>query len=697
MRVRNVRPRPRTLAAVTALTVCLIVPLGREHHEYIRTVLWGGAILASAVGWGAIVANRLYGKDARVGWGLEAALGMAVHLALGGLLAMLSLVSAATCYVAVTLGVVLFAFEAWRRAEANVGPPASDSEEGMGSSGPSIAGGVVVLVLGVAVLHYLAHAAVRTANIFDDYQAYFVFPKQLLATGTLIEPFSSRRIDAYGGQSYLQALVLAFSTVSRIGVLDNGICVLVLAGLAVGWVRERRRLPLVVGVLAVLALITLPYFDIYVIPKNAGSELSGAVFFLAIFRVLDRSRRPDESAWANALALALVASAACTLRQTNLPAAVLIPAFYYVARMMREGDARRRWAQETALAVFFSLALLLPWMVLAYRSCGTPLYPLILGNSASSYVRFEPISALERARYFLMATGYPARLPGLVLALTAGLVVPCRASLALRASLVGSALAMIVIVNALAPTDVVDATDRYIFPFGLAYFLAVSLVAARGVVRPTIAPGRSVTALALVVAAVVLQLGQTHFGASYAHTTANTLGQSYVADMDAVEGALRDPWPTSHLVREDAAYLALQRTVPEHATLLVILDQPFRLDFRRNRIFSWDQPGAVSPPPHLPIGQGSDALARYLLGQGVRYVAYCYGTSPHYNHSWLNLLRGTVPPHDGMSAGPVLRNLARAYVDIFANLQKLTATRKQLYDHYGTYVLDLATPASAPV
>jgi len=403
-RVRSVRPTPRVLAAVAALVVCLVVPPGREHHDYIRTVLWGGAILASAVGWGGLVAHRLYGKDARVGWGLEAALGMAVHLALGGLLAMLSLVSVTTCYVAVTLGVVLFAVEAWRRAAANVASPGSDSEEGMGSNGPTIAGGVVVLVLGVALLHYLGHAAVRPANIFDDYQAYFVFPKQLLATGTLIEPFSSRRIDAYGGQSYLQALVLAFSTVSRIGVLDNGICVLVLAGLAIGWVRERPRLPLAAAVLALLGLIKLPYFDVYVSHKNGASEFSGAVFFLVIFRVLDRPRRAGESAWANALALALVASAACTLRQSNLTAAALIPAFYYGAGMVREDDARRRWAEEAALAVLFSLALLLPWMVLAYRSCGTPRYPLILGNGAKSYVSFEPISAMERARYFVMAS-----------------------------------------------------------------------------------------------------------------------------------------------------------------------------------------------------------------------------------------------------------------------------------------------------
>jgi len=159
----------------------------RLHQD--RAVCVGGAILASAVGWGAIVAHRVYGNDAWVGWGLEAALGMAVHLALGGLLAMFSLVSVTTCYVAVTLGVVLFAFEARRRAAANAAPTGSAPQAGMGSNDPSIAGGVVILFLGVALLHYLGHAAVRPANIFDDYQAYLVFPKQLLATGTLIEPF----------------------------------------------------------------------------------------------------------------------------------------------------------------------------------------------------------------------------------------------------------------------------------------------------------------------------------------------------------------------------------------------------------------------------------------------------------------------------------------------------------------------------
>ena len=697
------------LVSVVALAVCVAVPTGLVHDDYLRTVLWGAAILASAVGWGAVIARRLYGDDARVGWGLEAALGMAVYLALGGLLAMLSLVSVTTCYIAVSLGVARFAFEAWRRVDAEVAPAGSEPRKGTGTH-PGIVGvTVVILFFGVALFHYFGWAAERYANIDDDFQAYFSFPKQLLATGTLVEPFSSRRIDSYGGQSYLQALVLAFSTVSRIGLLDYGICALVLAGLVVGWVREHPRFPLAVAVPALLGLFTLHYF--YGLGYNTASEFSGAVFFFAIFRVLDRPRRAGESAWANALALALVASGACTLRPTNFAAAVLIPAAYYGLRMAREGDARRRWAQEAALAAFFSLALLVPWMVLAYRSCGTPLYPLILGNGAKDYISFEPISAVEKARYFVMASLYPGRLPGLLLALAAGLFVPSRASLSLRASLAGTAVAAIMLFNALAPADSVDSTDRYLFPFGLAYLLAVSLVAAAALANRAMTPVRSATAVTLVVGALVLQLFQGR----------NTLALSYFADLYAIDTALAGP-PLSHLDPGGGVYAALQRAVPDHATLLVMLDQPFRLDFRRNRILTWDQPGAVSPPPHLPIGQGPDALARYLLGQGVRYVAYCDGPAPEfmddpvvvrlsqgiryvaycdggpsaeYKNSLEHFLRNPASPRDGKSDAWA-RNLARLYVDIVANLQKLTATRKQVYTDKGIYVLDLATPAAAP-
>ncbi len=707
--VWHVLLRSRVLVSLTALAVCTAVPTDLLQCEYLRTVLWGGAILVSAVGWGAVVARRLFVNGARVGWGLEAALGLAVHLALGGLLAMLSLVSVTTSYIAVTSGVALFGLEAWRRTAGDAPSPGSAPRKGTAPDGRAIGlMTVTILVFGIALLHYLGVAAERPANIVDDFQAYFSFPKQLLASGTLIEPFSSRRIDSYGGQSYLQALVLAFSTVSRIGLLDNGICVLVLVGLVIGWVRERPRFPFAIAVPALVGLFTLHYYDLN---HNAGSEFSGAVFFLAIFRVLDRPRGADGSASAQALAFALVASAACTLRQTNLVAAALIPLAYYGIRAARESDARRRWVREAALAALFSLALLLPWMVLAYRSCGTPLFPLILGNATKDYIRLETISVADKARYLVAASLYPGRLPGLLLAFAAGLVLPSRANLSLRASLVGTALATLMLFNALASADAVDSTDRYLFPYGLAYFLAVSLVAAGAMVHRTMKPGRSLIAIALVASALVLQIVRTR----------DTLAWSYFTDFDAAKAALADP-RRSHPDPDDAVYAALQRAVPEHAALLAVLDQPFRLDFKRNRILTWDQPGAASPPPHLPIGRGPDALAQYLLGQGVRYVAYCGGPSPEYlpdtaarygqgqgvryvaycddpssdpNHSLENFLRKPAPPRDRMSGGPQTRTVGRVYLDIIANLRKLSITRKQLYANKGTCVLDLATPTPA--
>jgi hypothetical protein len=363
--------------------------------------------------------------------------------------------------------------------------------------------------------------------------------------------------------------------------------------------------------------------------------------------------------------------------------------------MVREGDTRRRWAKEAALAGLFSLVLLLPWMVLAYRSCGTPLYPLILGNGAKNYVSFEPpITPVEKGRFFVMASLFPGRLPGLLLAFLAGLLVPSRASLSLRASLAGTALATIVLFNALASADDVDSTDRYLFPIGLAYLLAVSLVAAGAVADPTTRNGRSVTAMALLVGALVLQVALPPKKTLWERPTPldhlSMLSRTW-EQSGPVLRELADPAPP-RADPADAPYAALQRAVPQQVTILVLLDEPSRLDFKRNRIFLWDQPGNVSPPPHLPINRGPEALAGYLSGQGIRYVAY----SSHWNSIWADWLRGPVPPRDGTHSGPAFRQMAQLYVDVTDNLQKLTDTRKLLYVDSGNYVLDLATPAKAP-
>jgi hypothetical protein len=686
-----------------AAAACVLVPFGHPRHEYLRTVVWAGVVLASAIGWGSGLARFLFGTDVRLGWGLEAALGLAVHLALGGVLAMLSLVSSRTTYVTVGVGVALCTVVGWARARRQPGLAELPRRTRPASVADAT---VLVLFFGIALLHAVGMAGERSANMWDDLEAYFSFAKQLLGSGTLIEPFSVRRIAAYGGQPYLHALVLVYSSVFRLGVVDNGICFLVLGGLALGWVRERPRLRTAVAAPALVGLVALPH-----LPHNSASELSSAVFFFALFRVLDRPRgrpagedrarggadptgprspRPESprapgDAARNALAIGLAAFGACTLRQSNLVPAAAIPAAWYAVRILRDRGRRWGWAREAGFVALFTTALLLPWMILAYRSSGTALYPAFQGNAVKEFGLFEPITRTEVAKFFVACVLFPGRLPGALFAFTAGLLQPRhRRNDALRASLAGTAAGAVALFLTLAQADDLDSTGRYFLPLELGYYLSACVAVAGAVRSGGSARGGALIAISFIVGALALQLSSGR----------DTLQTIYLGDIDAISAELdkpaqRDPDPA------DAPYAALQQTIPEHEKLLVMLDEPFRLDFKRNRILSWDQPGSASPKPKIPIGEGPEALAQYLQRVGVRYLAFHIGgSSPEYQlNTWEAWLKPGAPSgRDLRSRRPQLHAMARFYVDVLTNLPKLAASRKQLYADGGTYVLDLATP-----
>jgi hypothetical protein len=319
-------------------------------------------------------------------------------------------------------------------------------------------------------------------------------------------------------------------------------------------------------------------------------------------------------------------------------------------------------------------------MILSYRSSGTLLYPAFQGYGVKEFGLFEPITRSEQARFVVASVLYPGPLPGILLAFVAGLLLPSRrASEALRAQLAGTALGALTLFVALAAADELASTARYFLPFELGYFLSVCLA----VTAATPTRADATIAMSLVVGALALQLSGGR----------DSLRTIYLGDVDAIDKEAFTPWrPAPDPI--DARYAALQRTVPEHESLLVMLDEPFRLDFARNKIVSFDQPGSASPPPRLPIGKGPEALAEYLAGLGLRFVAFQLGGhSPEYDvGKWEERLKGPVPVRDMTSRGVQLRAIARFYVDVFHNLDKLAASQKVLYSADGMTVIDLATP-----
>ena len=242
-----------------------------------------------------------------------------------------------------------------------------------GSRAPLVGIGLGLLAV-VALLQY-AHAVMNTTfNPWDDEMAYRAFIRSFLDTGTLTDGLSFRRVGAYGGQSLLQAMVLALTDRDRVHILDNGICLLAAFGLLTGYRRGSRGGP--AALVAALLLLTLPYYL-----HNLGGEYSGLIFFLALFRLYDDPGFEQAAPRTNAILAGLLTAAICTLRQNYISAAVLFVALVYLALLVFPGARRREeWLRQgmaTAAAIF---VFLLPWMVLSTIAIHTPFYPVIRGN-----------------------------------------------------------------------------------------------------------------------------------------------------------------------------------------------------------------------------------------------------------------------------------------------------------------------------
>lgn len=137
---------------------------------------------------------------------------------------------------------------------------------------------------------------------------------------------------------------------------------------------------------------------------------------------------------------------------------------------------------------------------------------------------------------------------------------------------------------------------------------------------------------------------------------------------------------------------AAQNSVPAGEPLLVRLEQPYLMDFSRNPIRVVDHPGAVSPPPGLPVFEGGDAIRDYLVGQGIRYLAFSYRTDANFSRERFG---ARLDP----GFHPVPRHLAEIAFAFDEALHELATTRRKLYDDGDTFVLDLKEPgpdASAP-
>ena len=694
-------------------------------YGYWVPFFWGLVVLASFLGWGSAIQRVASLPD--TDWGLRCGWGMAFTAVLGGFLANWSLAARPVLIAMVASGAVLALLlnrfgGAGQKCAANPGLTPSFRrslpETGCLSQGlpremycpfvvfpkrlsahglPSILKTRRAMLgwvgfLAVIVLVYAPRVIARGTNGCDDDVAYFVFAKRLLDSGTLIEPFSQRRLGAYGGHSLLQAVVWAFGSQKNLYLLDGGLSVVVLAGLVFGCCRKVKASIGLACLIAGLAIL-LP------VPRiSSMSQATGVTLFFALFRTLQlfTQRVPR---WQAGVVTAMVVAATCSLRNTYIP---VVAVFCAIGFLFADPlPFRRRLARLAGMGLATTL-FLLPWMSLLHRSSGSWIYPLMPGNQQPGTALYSVAMTLgERVEwvggFFLNTNVVPLVVPALLLAWAA------RDRLT-AAFLFSALLATAALVKAFSIADYWD-----LFRYSHAALFAALLVALTSALGSReAANGNRSRRFALVAGAGFLLL---------LNALPAALGAFAVTSrMAMLPGQIGDDQPF-YSAEAIASYRQLQLLVPPQATLFTVLSAPTLLDFNRP-IFILDIPGACSPAPGMPFFRGPAALKSYLQAQGIEYVAYSDFEIPQclYDRGrWRLLFGGTYvadpsalscgvlqprPPRrlDPMPLitdhpGALWKVQAPYFLDAMANVEALAQSEQLIYCENGLRLVHLKRAA----
>lgn len=551
-------------------------------------------------------------------------------------------------------------------------PVRRDPAAPRGDAGDRAAWVVLWILLAIFLTLTLLGSIGSRGNPADDQAAYTAFVKRVLDRGDLIEPFSLRRLSAYGGQTMLHALAALRGDVASLDLLDHGIfqwiAVLVVMGIA-----RRRALPLVITVAILVVLLSL--WDIQL---NTGAVWTGFTCFLAAYGFASR----EDLSPRGRLALAfLVLGAACTLRQNYLVPAGLFGLLLLLAHLRdvtRRLSWRQAWVAERAtvlVAIGATAAVVVPYMIAAALSSGTPLYPIVLGTGNPA-MPLRPAGGtwLDEIGFFI-AVGFtpePIHVWWLLLPVMA-LAADRRPMRPWRAFLIAVIAGFGFLVHSF---QLSDAWDLWRYAFGYSTALAIAFAIEVGAELPSggerrPAFGLPAAAVFLVWLALAVNLVETRLATVRRFSaTMQNIRAAWVFGSAKPDPRLR-------------AYAALQRAVPEGARLAVLLDDPWMLDYARNPIINLDLPGCAAPAPGLPSFTDPAHWRAYFASRGIRYVAFVdpgYSAFLYRRRTWLGRMFGD---------DELFQFIAAHIVDAFDVLRALTASSRVVFHDDEMYVVDL--------
>jgi hypothetical protein len=640
-----------------------------------RALFWAAAMVASFAGWGSAV-SRLLDREAEVDWGLRAAWGMAAFAVLGGALVSLGIGSGPVLRVMIGVGIGVLCAHALR-PNGQPWRPRTDFAYW----------GAIAIVVPLAFLTCVGSMTDRGQWwAYDDTPAYLVFPRQLVQIGDMLQPFSFRRISSFGAQSLFQATLLVGAAPEHVHLFDRGICGVVVVAMILGAPRDSGSSPFALRLLPAVLVLLLPNYRM-----NCAAVLSGTLFLFAIYRTLEIAASPSQRPRMHAAVLGLLVAAACALRPFFvLPATATVALTLLLGGKWRS-TGRRLLVEEALVIAGTTLAALLPWSLALLRSNGTPLYPPFDGDYRSASGFTTMVLGYERIKMIWDELRYWEPVATIHLFFIAGLVASKNDTPAFRASYFALLVGFIVMLLLIPISDSKDLV-RYAYPLELAFVLVVTLRSLAAFAPP--GEPSAMAAGVLVLAACAGELYWKHDESQMAYDDMFEQARNLIAGKALLPGGGHSP--RYHLdngelldtpmisMRAEHIYGELQRAVPAGAPIAAMVEEPYRFDFRRNRVSILDLPGVVGPRGGIPVFHGPEAVAKYFLSLGLRYVALVD------THTCLALYSLRAWEQHGISKVVGPQNfIAPIVLDIFSNFERLGQSRRHLFEEGGMVVLDL--------
>ncbi len=541
-----------------------------------------------------------------------------------------------------------------------------------------LVGAIIVLVV---LLKYCNAATRRNLNPYDDFAAYLAYPRMMLDSGTLIDPFSFRRMSAFGGQSALQVLTVGFLPWKYGLFLDGGVGLLILVLCVYSQERGDSDAFQIArfGLMGVAAFFPVPRF-------NTASELTTTVLMLTFLQSLEFLNRRKSFDWGGPLLVALLASALSTLRAQNVYAVGLMLVGHFSFRLWMDGEARAKTVRQAAATGAATCGFLLPWMMLLKMSSNTFIYPLFKGNEqASFHVLDASMSTFQLLRFL---GGFYFHTPYLLLFLP--LLFFARDKRLGRGALVMGVCNLIISGAMALKFTASDPSDlyRYLMPmgYGLLLYTCGRLIrqyapegAMEGLTRWV-----PITVGAMCAAVVMNMWFNRALRSPFQYVNEITAACHPEAEF-RLDGPvpIGEIPPTEVIAKDYARALAL---VPRGAKVLAALDFPFLADYHEHELYNVDEVGIASPPPGLPSFQGPGPLEDYLLGQGVYYIAQTPSDTGFFINSVSYETFELSWPYE------VQRKMARYSLDFMKNEDDLAHSSHVLYQSRLIRIIELKRP-----